>query len=144
MKVTLILLLLGLASLTVTAQQPDSAARLVELERKLDQTARQLELLNETVLGLRAEIARIKGGQSKPETNIYSQPVATSFAERTTPNEAAQREFVDRLIAPEMGASEREETLQARPEIFIQSRYAALPIRNTNGEFEPNFSMTRI
>ena len=43
-----------------------------------------------------------------------------------------------------MGASEREETLRARPEIFIQSRYSALPIRGSNGEFEPNFSMTRI
>ncbi len=144
MKVTLTLLLLALASVSANAQQHDSAARLVELERKLDQAARQLEQLNDTVLSLRAEIAGIKGGHAKEETKADSQPVSASFATKTTQKEAAQREFTDRLIAPEMGASEREETLQARPEIFIQSRYSALPIRNTNGEFEPNFSMTRI
>jgi hypothetical protein len=144
MKVTLTLLLLGLLSLSASAQQPDSAARLVELERKLDQTTRQLEQLNDAVLSLRAEITRIKGGKTKGETKKDSQPIAASFEPKVTPVEAAHHEFVDRLIAPEMGASEREETLQARPEIFIQSRYSALPIRHANGEFEPNFSMTRI
>jgi hypothetical protein len=120
MKVTLTLLLLTLASVSAIAQQPDSAARLVELERKLDQAARQLEQLNDTVLSLRAEIAGIKGGRAKEETKADSQPVSASFAAKTTQTEAAQREFTDRLVAPEMGASEREETLQARPEIFIQ------------------------
>jgi hypothetical protein len=143
MKITLILLL-SLLTLSVSAQPPDAQAKLAELERKLDQAARQLEQLNDTVLGLRAEITRIKGGQTKEGTTIDSPPVTTSFLPKATPVETAPGEFVGRLIAPEMGASEREETLRARPEIFIQSRYSALPIREATGEFEPNFSMTRI
>jgi hypothetical protein len=131
-------------ALTVRAQQPDSPSRLAELERKLDQAARQLVQLSDTVHALRAEIARLKGGEMKESLKADSQPVADSFGTKAAPAEDAQREFAGRLIAPEMGASEREETLQARPEIFIQSRYSALPIRNANGEFEPNFSMTRI
>ncbi len=150
MKITLTLLLLSLSALSVSAQQPDSSAKLTELERKLDHAARQLEQLNETVLALRAEMARIKGGQTKEETKEDSQPVRASLEPKAASEpkaalvETAQSEFVDRLIAPEMGASERGETLRARPEIFIQTRYAALPIRDANGEFEPNFSMTRI
>lgn len=140
MKITFTLLLIGLMALVVSAQQPDSSAKLSELERKLDQTMRQLEQLNDAVLAMRAEIVRIKGAEAKEEAN----PVIAPLELKAAPVEAAQSEFVNRLIAPEMGASEREETLRARPEIFIQSRYAALPIRNASGEFEPNFSMTRI
>jgi hypothetical protein len=137
MKIS-VLLLLSLFTITGSAQQPDPA-RINELERKLDQAVRQLEQLNDTVLSLRAEIAQIKGVRTEE-----ARPVIASLPPQTASAENARREFAGRLIAPEMGASEREETLQARPEIFIQSRYSALPIRNTNGEFEPNFSMTRI
>src|SRR5574341_984391 len=144
MKTTLTLLLLVLMALSANAQQPDSSMKLAELERKLNQAASRLEQLNDMVLALRAEIARIKGGQTKEAPKGDSQSAAASLEPQAAPVEAAQREFVDRLIAPEMGASEREETLQARPEIFIQSRYAALPIRNANEEFKPNFSMERI
>lgn len=144
MKTILTLSLLGLMALSAHAQQLDSSAKLSELERKLDEAASRLEQLNDIMLALRTEIAWIKSGRSNDATKVDSLSVAASFKPRSTPAEAAQREFADRLIAPEIGASEREETLQARPEIFIQSRYSALPIRNTNGEFEPNFSMTRI
>ncbi|MGH9841299.1 MAG: porin [Blastocatellia bacterium] len=140
MRTTLTLLLLSLMALSVSAQQPDSSAKLAELERKLDQATRQIEQLTEAMHTLHAEIVRIKGVPAREA----SPPVIASLEPRATPVEAAQREFVNRLIAPEVGASEREEPLRARPEIFIQSRYSALPIRNANGEFEPNFSMMRI
>jgi Phosphate-selective porin O and P len=137
-------LLLSLMALSVSAQRPDSSAKLTELERKLEQAAHQLEQLNDTMHSLRAEIARIKGGQKTMRTKEDSQPVAASLEPQAEPVEPAQNEFVNRLLAPEMGASEREETLRARPEIFIQSRYSALPIRDANEEFKPNFSMSRI
>ncbi len=140
MKTTLTLLLLCLMARSVSAQLPDSSAKLAELERKLEQATRQLEQLNVAMHSLRDEIARIKDRRTKED----SQTAATALESQAASVETEQSEFVNRLIVPEMGASEREETLRARPEIFIQSRYAALPIRNANGEFEPNFSMTRI
>jgi hypothetical protein len=134
MKAMTVLLLLLWPAISVSAQPADEA-RVRELERKLEWATRQLEQLNETVLALRAELARIKGERVSADSQT------ASLAPQA---ETAKDEFARRVIEPELGASEREETLQARPEIFIQSRYSALPIRHTNGEFEPNFSMTRI
>lgn len=132
-----VLLLLSLCAITSNAQQPGST-RIKELEQRLDQATRQLEQLNEAVQSLRAEIAKLKG-----ESNRDAQlPAAASL--QPAQAETAQSDFAERVIEPEMGANEREDTLQAKPEIFIQSRYSALPIRNSNSEFEPNFSMTRI
>jgi cell division protein FtsB len=132
-----VLLLLLLGGVTGNAQQPGSA-RIKDLEQKLDQATRQLEQLNEAVQSLRAEVAKLKG-----EAN---QDVQSSTAPSPQPAQAetARSEFAERIIEPGMGASERDETLRAKPEIFIQSRYSALPIRDSNGEFEPNLSMTRI
>lgn len=132
-----VLLLLSLFTITGNAQQPESS-RIKELEQKLDQATRHLEQLNEAMQSLRAEIAKLKGEANR---DVQS-PVSASL--QPAQAEAARSEFAERIIEPEMGASEREETLRARPEIFIQSRYSALPIRDSNGEFEPNFSMTRI
>ncbi len=141
MKAMAVLLLLLLPAISVSAQPAQTAdeTRVRELERKLDLAARQLEQLNETVLALRAELAQMKGARAKAVSPDPVQPA--SLAPQA---EAAKDEFARRIIEPELGASEREETLRARPEIFIQSRYSALPIRNATGEFEPNFSMTRI
>ena len=121
------------------AQQPESS-RVKELEQKLDQATRQLDQLNEVMQSLRAEIAKLKAERA------ISPDVQKPAAAEPQPSQAetAREEFAERIIDPEMGASEREETLRARPEIFIQSRYSALPIRDSNGEFEPNLSMTRI
>jgi hypothetical protein len=121
------------------AQQPESS-RVKELEQKLDQATRQLDQLNEVMQSLRAEIAKLKAERSITRD---VQQLATAVPQPSQA-ETARSEFAERIVDPEMGVSEREETLRARPEIFIQSRYSALPIRNSNGEFEPNISMTRI
>jgi cell division protein FtsB len=136
---TSVFLLLLLFTITGNAQQPESS-RIKELEQKLDHATRQLDQLNEAVQSLRAEIAKLKDARAGNQ-DVQSFTTATLQPAQA---ETARSEFVERIMAPEMGASEREETLQAKPEIFIQSRYSALPIRDANGEFEPNFSITRV
>src|SRR5262245_53554733 len=121
------------------AQQPESL-RIKELEQKLDLATRQLDQLYEAVQSLRAEIAKLK---SERAINQDIQPSTTELL-KPAQTETSQTEFADRIIETEMGASEREGKLQARPEIFIQSRYSALPIRDSQGEFEPNISITRV
>jgi hypothetical protein len=134
-----VLLLLSVFSITGNAQQPE-LTRIKELEQKLNHAARQLEQLNEAVQPLRAEIAKLKA--KRAITRGVQQPATAAL--QSTQAETARSEFAERIVDPEMGASERGERLRARPEIFIQSRYSALPIRDSNGEFEPNLSMTRI
>jgi cell division protein FtsB len=134
-----VFLLLSLFVITGNAQQPESA-KIKELEQRLDQATRQLEQLNDVVQSLRAEIAKLKGARAVNQ-DVQSSTTATL---QPAQGETARSDFVERIIAPELGASERGEPLQAKPEIFIQSRYSALPIRNANEEFKPNFSMERI
>src|SRR5262245_7826553 len=97
------------------AQQPESP-RIKELEQKLDQATRQLDQLTEAVQSLRAEIAKLKGERA---INQDIQPSTTALP-KPSQAETTQSGFTDRIIEAEMGASEREEKLQARPEIFIQ------------------------
>ena len=133
-----VLLPLFLFTVIGNAQQLESP-RIKELEQKLDQATRQLDQLNETMQSLRAEIAKLKGERG---INQDTSPPATAL--RPGQTEIAWTDFTKRIIEPEMGANEREENLRARPEIFIQSRYSAHSIRDSQGEFEPNLSMTRI
>ncbi len=126
--------LLLLCALTVTAhgQQRNAAAKLEDVERKLEQALQQIEQLSGLIQSLRGEIAQLKA-----ETPTNERPSPSSLTD-TAPND-----FVERIIEPAMGQSEREK-LRAKPEIFIQTRYSALPIRSAGDEFEPNLSLTRI
>ncbi len=139
MKSFAVLSLLLLLANPLSAQSMPNEARVRELEQKLDQAARQLEQLSDIVQTLRAELARMKAERAKEEPPAAGAPPALP-----PQTEAAREEFSERILAPEMGANEREETLRARPEIFIQSRYSALPVRNASEEFKSNFSMERI
>ena len=130
-----LLTLFWLASMTafVDAQQPDEKMR--ELERKLDQAASHIQQLSSIVESLRSEIANLK----RQETESASAPTSPS-----KPDEKSADEFKERIIGPRLGASERGHAVKPKPEIFIQTRYSAAPIRNADSEFDPNISLTRI
>lgn len=130
-----LLTLFWLASMTafVDAQQPDEKMR--ELERKLDQAASHIQQLSSIVESLRSEIANLK----RKETESASAPTSPG-----KPDEKSADEFNERIIGPRLGASERGHAVKPKPEIFIQTRYSAGPIRNADSEFDPNISLTRI
>ena len=140
MKAIFALLLLCVLALTTRAQQAGADARMNELERKLEQATRQIDQLKDTVQTLRAEIELIKERKS----NEATQQTTTNKNTAQPRVDDVSSAFVERIIEPELGANERAETIRAKPEIFVQARYSALPIRDANSEFEPNFSLTRI
>ncbi|MCA1606720.1 MAG: OprO/OprP family phosphate-selective porin, partial [Acidobacteria bacterium] len=100
----------------------------------------QIEQLKDTVRSLRAEIERIKNDKSDESTQEVT--ITNTSAQPCVDN--ASTAFVERIVEPELGANERAETIRAKPGIFVQARYSALPIRDADSEFEPNFSLTRI
>ncbi len=75
--------------------------------------------------------------------NSYAQQ-QTPTQQSPSPSETAADLFVTRIIESDLGQSERGGRLRARPEIFVQARYSALPIKNSGDEFEDDFSLTRI
>ena len=130
-----LLTLLWLAA-TVTfagAQQADERVR--QLEGKLDQAVDHIRQLTSLIESLRADIASLKSGKSEVTASPKPSP---------KPEASPSGELIERVVEPGLGASERGNTPEAKPEIFIQSRYSAAPIRDTGSEFEPNVSLTRI
>ncbi|MES1256365.1 MAG: porin, partial [Acidobacteriota bacterium] len=58
---------------------------------------------------------------------------------------AHESPFADAIVGPDLAEDERENTLQPRPEIFIQSRFARLPGPDTSfDQADLNFRLTRI
>ncbi|MDQ3252616.1 MAG: OprO/OprP family phosphate-selective porin, partial [Acidobacteriota bacterium] len=146
MKRLILILLLCSSAISARAQQPGSDERTRELERKLDDASRRIEQLVSIVEHLRAEMSQLKGAQGEAK-----EPIAPSATEVASTSTSGNREpddptgiFTERLIEPELGGDERDAKLTLRPEVFIQARYSALPIRNAESAFEPNLSLTRI
>jgi hypothetical protein len=133
MRRLLTLLWVVLSAAAASAQQADE--RLRELERKLDQAAGHIQQLTSIVESLRSEIANLK----RKQTESISAPTSSR-----KPVEKSADEFNERVIGPRLGASERNHPIEPKPEIFIQTRYSAAPIRDSASEFEPNISLTRI
>jgi Phosphate-selective porin O and P len=140
MKAIPALLLLCVLALTTRAQQAAADTRMNELERKLEQATRQIDQLKDTVQTLRAEIELIK----KQKSDEATEHVATNNTTAQPRVNDVSTTFVERIVEPELGANERAKTIRAKPEIFVQARYSASPIRDASSEFEPNFSLTRI
>jgi hypothetical protein len=141
MRITTSLLLLCTLSISAHAQQSNPDVK--QLERKLDEATKQIEQLTALIESLRKDISRLKGETpaNEPRSANPSEP-ATQQSPPTI--ETSADRFVARIIEPGLGQSEREETLRAKPEVFIQTRYSALPIRDAGDEFEPSLSLTRI
>src|SRR5215510_3828189 len=146
MRAIIILLLLFSLAITASAQQPDSGERLRELERKLDEATRQIEQLGGVIQSLRAEISAIKGAKNEDRNRAASRVEAPpqTAAPAQSSRETINADFVERIIDPKLGRDERDSELKAKPEVFIQARYSALPIRGGEATFKPNFRLTRI
>lgn len=133
MRTLLTLVWLPFAAVFANAQQPDEKLR--EVEQKLDQAAEHIQQLTSIIDSLRAELSKLKNKESSSIT-------APTLARK--PNEKSADEFIERIIAPQLGESERRREIELKPEVFIQTRYAVAPIRNSASEFNPNISLTRI
>jgi hypothetical protein len=146
MRAMIILLLLISVAITAGAQQPDSGERLRELERKLDEATRQIEQLGGVIQSLSAEISAIRGAKNEDRIRAASRAEAPpqTAAPAQASREAINADFVERIIDPKLGRDERDSELKAKPEVFIQARSSALPIRGGEATFKPNFSLTRI
>jgi hypothetical protein len=145
MKKWLALVLIVIFSAKRTAQTQE-LANLNELRRKLDDAVGQIQRLTVTVEELRAEVARLKQTSPQPLNSVngkrsdnQNRVIAEEPKEISTPNG-----FIERIIARDLGSDERGDLLVARPEIFIQSRYSAAPIKGSGEAFDPNFRLSRI
>ena len=123
--------------------------RIRELERELAVTRTQVTQLQNTVDALSRGLAELKGSAASgsPTTTLHAAAISQTARAPRVAQEANETEegYLERILVPELGHDEREAELSARPELFVQTRYAALPISGaTIEDYDPNFSLNRM
>ena len=120
-----------LAGGTVHAQDRDT--RVAELDRRLSEAQARAQELQQTIAALAAELRALK---EPPAANLAAPSVASQ--DEVSP-------YREQILRPDLGEDERGHELVALPELFVQSRFQALPLDGTSVEDAPtNFLLTRM
>lgn len=113
------------------AQERD--ARVAELDRKLNAAQTQAQELQQVIAALAAELRALK----EPPTVNVAAPTVTSHDDVSP--------YREQIVRLDLGGDERGHELVAAPELFVQSRFQALPLDGTSVEDAPtNFLLTRM
>jgi hypothetical protein len=130
------LLTLGIFSAAAFGQERD--ARIADLEQRLSEAKNGVAALQKTIEGLTAEVKALRQGA------IASPPVPASSSSAAPAKDAAS-DYKEQILQPDLGGDERDYALSARPELFVQSRYQALPISGATLLTAPsNFELPRM
>lgn len=120
-----------LAGGSVEAQ--DRNTRVAELDRRLTAAQAQAQELQQTIVALAAELRALQ----EPAAANVAAPVVTSH-DRVSP-------YHEQVLQPDLGEDERGHELVAAPELFVQSRFQAMPLDGTSVEDAPtNFLLARM
>jgi hypothetical protein len=120
------------------AHGQDRDERIADLERKLAEARNSVAALQTTVEVLSTELQALK----KP-TSSASVLAAAPAPDSPEPN--VDESYRTQILRPDLGQDERGAKLSGQPELFVQSRFQALPIAAGTQETAPsNFSITRM
>ena len=133
-------LLFAAVVLPILARSQDQAERITELERKLSIAKNSVTALQKMIENLSSDLQALR------------QPlVAAPVVEVAEPHDSLPAHgepvnaYREKILRPNLGQDERATELSARPELFIQSRFQALPISGGTQENAPsNFLITRM
>ena len=152
-QVALFLCLASIVPALAVGQDRDQ--RIADLERKLTEAKGSVAALQETIESLSNEVQALR--QPDPKSAVVAATVASVGvpAVPAPPKEAggtradathtdAAHEFTARIIGPEIGSDERDSVLEAKPEIFIQTRYSVAPFDGSGTACQPNIRLSRI
>jgi hypothetical protein len=142
-----ILLALGLFSKAALAQERDE--RIIDLERMLAEAKNSVAALQNTIESLSTKVQALR--QSSSKSAAVAAP-ADPFAVATLPASSKEAggkqtdatDFASRIIGAENGSDERDNMLEAKPEIFIQTRYSVAPFNGSGADFQPNLRLSRV
>ena len=113
--------------------------RISDLERKLVEARSTVAALLSTIDSLSTEVRALRQPDLKSTLIAETTPMAAS-----PPPETSER-YRQQILRPDLGHDERQSELSPRPELFIQSRFQALPISGTDQQVAPsNFVLTRM
>jgi hypothetical protein len=133
-----ILLAVLFGALNGSLRAQDQDARIEELAKKLKEARQVAVTLQKTIDLLTDEL------ESLQKSGKATSPQAIASTSHTTAK-SGKSDFKDQILVPDLGGDERSNRLTARPELFVQSRYSAVPLQGTDVSTAPsNFELTRM
>jgi hypothetical protein len=138
-------LFLCFASILPALAEQGRDQRIADLERQLAEAKSGVATLQKTIESLSNEVLALRQPEPKPVEGVSaksSQPSHPTDARGAETDEA--HEFATRIIGSENNSDERDHKLNAKPEIFIQTRYSAAPLEGSGTAFQPNLRLSRI
>ena len=119
----------------------DRYQRIADLEKQLAEAKASVTALQKTIESLSTEMQELR----QPD-HMTSAAESAAPSEKTTGEQPpdASHEFTARMIGAENGSNEHDSELNAKPEIFIQTRYSVAPIEGSGAAFNPNLRLSRI
>ena len=147
-RIQLVLAVVGIVPIAAHGQ--DRGQRIADLERQLTEAKVSVAALQKTIESLSTEVQALR--QPDPGSAVLA-ATAVLFAVPPIPEVSkdsgekppdAAHEFTARILGPDVGSDERGHMLEAKPEIFIQTRYSVAPIDGSGTAFQPNIRLSRI
>jgi len=127
------------------ADGQDRDQRIANLERQLADAKGSVAVLQKTIESLSKEVQALRKPDSKSiEAMAAASPAAEQPSQEGGKENDSARDFAERIIGPEIGANERDNMLEAKPEIFVQTRYSVAPLEGSGTAFDPNLRLSRI
>jgi hypothetical protein len=123
------------------AAEQDRDQRIADLERQLTEARGSIAELQKTIDSLSTEVHALR--QPEPKSAAMPSGAPAEKGADKEQNDPA-REFSERVIGAENGSNERDHEFEAKPEIFIQTRYSAAPLAGSGSAFDPNLRLSRI
>lgn len=141
-------LALSFLPLCAKAQWPeDGDARIGMLERQLNSAQIQLEQLQATIDALLIDLGELRDSSNRQVSAPPEEPVLPQGAPtlRLAAEEVEAHDYEGRILVRGLGGDEREHALDARPELFVQTRYHTSPIDEaTDDDVTRNFTVNRM
>jgi hypothetical protein len=83
--------------------------------------------------------------ESTPREGAPARSPAPPFSNDTSATKSDEaHEFATRIIGSENGSDERDNKLNTKPEIFLQTRYSVAPLDGSGAAYQPNLRLSRI
>jgi phosphate-selective porin len=103
------------------------------------------QTVEERLKTLEAEIQRLQQEVQSLKRDAESAGASQQSTPPEAPTQAKNRDFTGQILVPDLGGDEREQKLEGRPEIFLQTRFARNLVREADPEdTKQNFELTRI
>ena len=127
---------LVLLAAPLPAQTQD--ARVDDLDKRLNEARGQAEALQRTIEALAGELRAIRATAPSAPASANAAPAPATELDGATA-------FHEEVVRADLGQDERGEEIAAIPELFVQSRFQALPIDDATVSDAPtNFELTRM